>query len=412
MIKRIITFIALSIFSISAIFADLYKPHRIFEIGIDGDIAAANSSVALKDILTKNLVIDLPKISSEMPDDGFKFSLFNKENFFMNLNVSSRFRFGLFTSIEASSNMNISKDLFDLLGDGFSVGDSKTVDVKGQGDVFMSIGASFQTIIKNYGVKITPAYVVPLVYVPSTTASGTLKTDSSGLIKMEAEANLDIYTAIDMEKFMENGKNFSDLELNAANILSNGGFDLTLEVERNWLHGLNAGAYIRIPMIPGTLKYKMSTRVYASIYETNALGYIRGSEEHGKDYGHDDFSYSSANYKVFRPFKFGFNASYAPFGEWFKIQPLLGFGLRNPYSSDIVFYPEYALDLIVCDPLQIVNFSVGTAYQEQIFIQRMRLGFNFRVLEIYTQIGLCGTNLKASFERNGYNASIGLRLGY
>lgn len=390
----------------------LSRPKRIFEFGIDSDTAFANSSFGLKDVLKKNIEIDLQKISKEMPDSGFMLAFQNKEKFFANLNVSSRFRFGFFTEVESSSRFNISKDLFKLLADGISLNDSKTVDVTGYADVFANIGASFQTIISGYGVKITPTYFIPIVYVPKTTATASLTTSESGLIKGEAEANVDIYTAVDMHDFMENGKHAEDIDFQLADILSNGGFDLSLEVERNWFHNFNAGLYTRLPVIPGRMKHKMSTRVWAYFYETNVLGYLDNTEEHEKDHGHDDFTYSSANYKVHRPMKLGLNATYMPFGSWFKIQPQLGFAVRNPYTSDAIFYPEYALDLRFSFLRRIFNFNLGTAYQNQMFQQRFGFSLNFRMAELMAQASLCGTNLKASFSKDGYGVLVGVRMGF
>ena len=272
-----------------------------------------------------------------------------------------------------------------MLADGLRVGESKTVDATGYADVFFNMGASFQTIINNYGVKITPTYFVPLVYVPKTKASASITTTENGLIKGEAEANVDIYTAVNMHDFMEDKKTIDNLDLNASRILSNGGFDLSLELERNWFHNFNAGLYTRIPVLPGKLNYKMSTRVWANFYEANVLGYLDNTESHTSDHGHDDFTYSEETHKAYRPLRLGLNATYMPFGNWLKIQPLLW---------------------------RIFNFNVGTAYQNQVFQHRAGFSLNFRAVEILAQASLCGTNLPASFKRDGYGAFVGVRMGF
>ena len=405
----------------------LSKPHRIFEFGIDFEGMFANSSFGLKDVLKKNIEIDLKKIASDMPAEGFKLGFYNRERTFVNLNLSSRFRFGFFAGVEANSYFNVSKDLFDLLADGISVGNSKTVDVSGYADVFVDTGVSFQTIISGYGVKISPTYFVPLAYVPKTTATASLTTDSSGLIRGEAYSKVDVYTAISMEKFMEDEKKVSNLELQVADILSHGGFDFSLEIERNWFHNFNAGLYSRLPVVAGTLNYKMSTIVYADFYEDNLLNYLKTQEKPKNEHGHvkpstynpDDheaeeegFEYSEETYKVHRPLKLGLNATYMPFGEWLKIQPSLGFAVRNPYSSSAIFYPEYALDVRLALLWKILNFNVGTAYQNQIFQQRVGFGLNFRAVEIIAQASFCGMTLPASFTKNGYGAFIGFRMGF
>lgn len=390
----------------------LSEPKRIFEIGVDAGVVYGNSNFKLKDILKKNLEFDLKKLSGEVPDDGFSLGFYNKESVFVNLNLNSHLRFSLFTDVEAFGRFNIEKELFDILADGFPAGTTRTADVEGGAQGFVSVGASFQTIIKDFGVKITPTYFAPLFYVPQTTATASIKTDSSGEILAEASANVDIYTGIDMHDFMENGKHFSDLDLGVGNILSGGGFDLSVELERNWLEGLNAGGYIRIPMVPGTLKNKMSTQVWARFYEANALGYLNDTEKHENDSGHSDFTYSSEHYNIHRPFKLGINATYMPFGAWFKIQPALGFAVRSPYSSDAKFYPEYALDFRLSVVKRIFNFNLGTAYQNQLFQQRFGFSLNFRALEILAQASWSGTTFTSSFRRDGYGAIVGVRIGW
>ena len=391
----------------------LSKPHRIFEIGVDSNAAFANSTLGFKDVFKKHVELDLKKIANEMPDDGFSIAINETESFFINLNASSRFRFSLFSGLDTSAHFNIEKDLFELLGSGMNIGEKKTVDVTGNADSFYNMGLSYQTIIKGYGIKISPSLFVPLAYIPKTTATGSVYTTEDGHIVAKAEADVDIYTAVSMHDFMEEKKSIDNLDLSFGKLLSNGGFDLSFEIERNWLHGFNAGLYTRIPLISGTLKYKMSTRVWAIFEETNALGYLNDTESHTNEHGHDDFVYSdNENYKVHRPLKLGINATYMPFGAFFKIQPSLGFAVKNPYSSDSIFYPEYALDLRLSLVHNIFNFNLGTAYQNQIFQQRFGFGLNLRVLEVIAQASMCGTNLKSSFDRSGYAAMVGVRIGF
>ncbi|MBR1535686.1 MAG: hypothetical protein IJ630_01955 [Treponema sp.] len=391
----------------------LSKPKRYFELGVDADVAGANNLLGLKDILQKEVVIDLTKIANDMSDSGFKFSFYDREKVFVNLNISSRFRFSGFASVEGNAHFNISKDLFELLGNGLSAGESKTVDVLGYADLYANLGASFQTIIKGYGVKITPTYFIPLVYVPKTTATGKLTTSSNGSIRANAEANVDIYTAVNMHDFIEDSKTFDNLDFSVADLLSKGGLDLSLEMERNFFHNFNAGLYTRVPIIGGKLDYKMSTRVWAYAYEKNALGILDDTEDHDYDYGKDDFTYSEETFKVYRPFRLGLNATYTPFGQWLKIQPALGFAVRNPYTNgDRIFYMEYALDFRASFVKRIFNFNLGTAYQNQVFQQRFGFSLNLRVLEIMAQASMCGTTFLTSFKHDGYGAFVGIRMGF
>lgn len=391
--------------------ADLYKPHRIFEIGVDAQLSAANNYAGVADVMKKELVIDLQEIADKMSGKGFSFGIQSRENVFLNLNLSSVFRLGFFAGLETSGNFSISQDLFDLLGSGIAVGDTCSVDVSGYTDVFVDAGFSFQTLIRDFGVRIAPAYYVPLVYIPKTTANGTLSTNEDGKIHGEASADVSIFTAVDMHDFMENGKDINDLDLSAGNILSNGGFDISFGVERNFFRGFNAELFGRIPILPGKMKYKMGTRAWATFDETNILGYLNDKESHEYDSGHDDFEYSSADRKVFRPFRLGLSASYAPFGSWLRLQPMIALAVRDPYSSNAIFYPEYGFDIRL-SLFEILIFTIGTAYTNQIFEQKAGFALNCRVLELIAQASLCGTSFQSSFNQNGYGVFVGVRTGF
>ena len=406
----------------------LSKPSRFFEIKIDSDTMAANNLFGLKDVLTKNVKVDLQEMVDNMSDDGFSLGAYNKESVFINMNFSSRFRFSIFTDVESSMRFNISKDLFDILGSGISIDDTKSIDIKSYGDVFYDMGFSLQTIIKDFGIKLTPTYFIPLVYLPKTTGNATMYMKSNGEISAQAYANVDVYTAVSMENYIDNDDSNKELDLDIAEILSNGGFDMSLELEKNWLECLNAGLYTRIPIIPGKLNYKMSTIAYADFLEKNLMefitdkdkekpepktGHVKPStynEEHENE--EDGFEYSEETYKAYRPLKFGLNATYMPWGPWLKIQPSLGFAIRSPYTGEAMFYPEYALDIRLSVLKRIFNFNVGTAYRSQIFQHYFGFGLNFRVLEIVSQVSMCGTDFLSTFHTAGYGAFVGVRIGF
>jgi len=425
--KKILLISLLSFFSLSAALATdfsgdlLSRPHRVFEIGFDSDTTIANNLLSLEKILTKNVEVDLQTVSDHLTDSGLIFALHEKDKFFIDLNVSSRFRFSFFTDVESSLRFNIPKSLFDILDSGLMVGESKDFDMKIYGDVFYDLGFSFQTIISGYGVKLTPTYFIPLFYVPKTTGTATFITDQSGMILGSAEAHVDIYTIINMQDSVENKKS---PEIEVGELISKGGFDFSVEVERNWMHGLNAGFYTRIPLKPGSLDYKMSTMAWAYFYESNPLGYLNKTEFHETKHGYakpstyateneeEGFDYSEDTYKAYRPLKFGLNATYMPWGQWFKIQPALGFAVRNPYTSDAEFYMEYALDLNFSFLRRFLNVNFGTAYQNQIFQHSFGLGLNIRALEFISKLSMCGTSFLSTFHTSGYGIFVGFRMGF
>ena len=397
------------IFPLVTAAADLSSPHRIFEIGIDADFGVANNYWGVGDVLQKELLIDLKEIANNMPSKGFNLAFHDREQVFLNLNLSSHLQFGVSAGVEANGSLTISNDLFDMLGSGMTLGSKKTIDVTSYADMFADINLSFKTIVNDFSVTVAPTYFVPLMFVPKTTVSGSVYTTQGGKIRANAESIVDVYTAVDMSSLVED----SEIpEYDIAEIMSNGGFDLTLVAERYWLDGLSAGMFTRIPIIPGRLKHKMTTRVYAYFEEDNLMDFISDRDkELKKDAGHDDFTYSDADYRAYRPFKLGVNATYAPFGEWLKLMPMLAVAVRNPYSSDMIVYPEYSVDVQLA-LWRLLFLNAGTAYTDQIFQQRVGFALNLRLVELLAQVRWCGTDFKNSFNLTGSGAFVGVRIGF
>lgn len=405
--------VLLSFAFLQSVTADLYKPHRIFEIGSDTDVVAANSHFKLDEIMVKDLVIDLKDLYESMPDNGLSFAMHAQETAFMNINANSHFRLSLFSGMEANGYLNMDKELFRILAEGINLDENETFEVNFYGDAFYDAGISFQTLIRNFGVKVSPAIYVPLFYIRPTTAKAHLETSSDGKISVTASAPVDIYTAVDMQSTFDNeneteGSFYDDI---SADLLKNAGFDLAFEVERNFFKGFNASVFGRIPIVPGRIKHKMSTNLNAYFYETNTLGALEDLEAHDFDYSTDDFEYSDTNEKVFRPLKIGLQASYRPFGNWFTLRPRFDVVMRDPYSSDIMIFPEY--DLTAQFSLfEILGLSIGSGYNYRIFTQHLGFMLNFRVVEILARVSLSGTDFVNSFKYSGLGGFIGFRIGF
>ncbi|MBQ0050586.1 MAG: hypothetical protein KBT11_00810 [Treponema sp.] len=404
--------LALSLIFISlvtAAFADLYKPHRVFEIGVDAEVSVANNYLSPSEVLVKDLVIDLQKISDGIKDNGLLFDFNTKEKVFINLNISSHYRFGLFTGVEANGQMNLEQGLFKFLSTGMKVGDNLDFVLSGYTDAFYDVGLSFQTIIKDYGVKIAPSYYVPIAYMPQVKAKGSFSTSADGKIKMEAKAPVVLYTAIDMKGVLEDDE---DINLDIPSILSNGGMDLTFEVERNILHGFNVGVFGRVPVVPGKLTHKTSMDVDAYFYEKNILGIMEDGEEHDHDVEIGDKEYEDVSYKIARPMRFGVEASYKPFGDSIFLQSSLDLAVRNLFTpADKIIYPEY--DFSATFGLKkITSLTFGTAYQDMIFSHYIGYMLNFRLIELNARVAVSSSDFIHSFGISGVKAYAGVRIGY
>ncbi|MCR5725340.1 MAG: hypothetical protein K6G80_09675 [Treponema sp.] len=391
----------------SLLSAELYKPNRIVEFGVETGVGVSNNYFCLPDYLKEEIVFDLKDIADTMAGDGMIIDLYSTSRTFLNINVNEKFRLGFFSGLEASGYINIAEDLFKVLGKGVSIGETQNFQIEGYGDIFATSGISFQTKYRDYGIKIIPTFFMPVLYVANATASVKAVNNSDGSIEVRADAPLDVYTAIDMENIDD--EEFTADKLNE--LFKTGGFDLTLEVEKQVRKTVDVGLFTRIPIIPGRMKHKMTAHMYAYYVENGFLNYMSEDESHETDHGVDDIVYSSASFKVHRPFRLGAEAAWRPFGKWMTFRPELAIAVRNPYSSEMTFYPEYALSATF-SLFNILGLTAATGYQNRVFVQTLSLMLNARVLEIDAGASLRGANFSRSFNYSGLGAYIAVKAGF
>ena len=396
----------------SSLGAELYIPQRFIEFGVEVSAGASNNLYGVPDILTETITIDLQKVADSLGRNGFVMDAFADANVFFNLNLSEKFRLGFFTNVSGSTYVGIGRGMFDLLASGWDFGEAKKFSATAYGDLFMNVGASFHTtILQNYGITITPTYVVPLAYADNASGNITFLTEQSGTIRATAEASFTVYTAMDMEDFSAD-----DVVDNIFSVMSKGGFDLSFEVERPVLKRLDMGIFGRVPIIPGRLSYKMSRTMWAWFEEENLFNDLLNASGDNPfanryDYDEGEIEYDQSTKYVFRPFRLGVEAAWRPFGSWCVFRPKLGFAVRHPYSSHAVFYPEYALDAHVT-LFKVVGFQFGTAYEDRIFVQRVGLMLNTRIVQIDVKALFRSEDFINSFRLAGAGAYAGVRFGF
>ena len=411
--KRQITFLFAAIFLLFAFRAEaeIHNVKRFFEVGIDTTFGFSNNYFDLRDILVEDIVFNLQKIADGMPDDGWVIDFQSDMHNYVQFGIDDNFRFKFYANIEGSGYMNIEKSLFEVLGNGYSVGDKGTFNLDAYADLFLDTGVSFSKTVKGIGFTLGASYFMPLIYVPDTKATVSYGTSSSGLIYTYAQAPVTIYSAMSLESLIEDSS-FTQEEISdlLESLMTNGGFDISFSVEKQVVRTLNLGLFTRVPIIPGHLKYKASTVYSAWFYETNFLGYIDETEESDYDYTHDDFTYSSADYTVHRPFKLGIEGAWRPFGSWCTFAPMLAFVIRNPYSSDYICYPEYSLsaDFTL---IKIFGLFFETAYLNRVFTQRIGLSINAHLVELSFKAGFRSADFLNSFGWTGATLTAGIKAG-
>lgn len=409
--KKIILSAISFIFFSSLVFAELADPHRYFEIGVGAEAGISNNYFGLTEVLVEELVLDLQKISREMPSDGFTLDYGVDFEHYFALDINKNFRFKFFLGLDGTGYANVSHSLFDLLGTGLAIGETKDIKLSIYGDLFLETGFSLKTDIAGFGVRLQPAYFIPLFHVAETSAKLKYTSSKYGTIRADAEVPIDIYSVLDLDDIKNKtitGPYIQDIISEAVKC---GGFDLTAEVEHPLTKTFDLGIFTRVPIVPGSLKYRAHTLYWGYAEQTNFLGYLNDTESSDMDYGHEDFTYSSANYKLHRPFILGTEGAWRPFGQWCVIRPKLNLAVRNPYRKSYQVFGEYALSADFRF-LKVICFHFATRYENLVFKQVMGFGLNFRVFEFETKVGLRGSDFANSFGMSGATVQLGMKFGF
>lgn len=408
LLKKLLACFVAVVFVSAATSEDLRVPHRLFEIGIAPEFGASNNVIPLPDIFKKNLVLDLKKIAANTSARGLTINEnIDTRAFFMNLNLRNGLQFGMAVGVESNGNFNIGKSLLDAIGNGFD--GSVEVDGGADADVFAyaTLSGSFK-LQNQMRFSIMPSLVAPLVYARGRNVSGSFYSNEKGFgVSVKGEAS--VFSSIFDVSQIFNGKFVMD-SFDFAKLAQSFGFDLGLAFEMPFplYDKLQLGAYARIPIVPGTLKYGATgavdwdfagelTQFFSGNFgEIPKFGFVTESGE--------------VNHKISRPLRFGAEAAFRPFGSWFDVYALLGMGMRYPYSSDIKVYPEYITSVSV-NAGNIVGATFSTSYLGQIFKQELNFMLNAKVFELNFAISMQSENFIKSFQAAGLGAKLYIAFG-
>lgn len=116
-----------------------------------------------------------------------------------------------------------------------------------------------------------------------------------------------------------------------------------------------------------------------------------------------------------RPFKMGAQIEWKPVGNWFTLGALLGFGVKEPFSSDAHGYVEYKVlcnfDLFVKN-WNILGLRLYTAYLDEVFKHSAGIVLNFRAIEIDAGIAAVSSSFVSSFKGSGISAYFMFAIGF
>lgn len=379
---------------VSSLCADNFLTTRFFDLTVGADLGLSNNVTSVSNLLVKDLVIDLKKINEGVPDSGGNLSANVNPEIQLNLNLGP-FKFALQTGIEMQGQFTISKDLFDFLGKGNSVGEEIEVGLDTDFDAFYFINAALGFKLARFRINFAPSVFLPLISANGRAATAKFLNDENGNVILGVTSNYDIYAPFDFE-------NKEIMGLSADGI----GFDLSGGIELPLNRKSTVKVSTRIPVIPGKIYTK--TLFSSTIYYATSLDTIDDPEkvfEYSYKSGLDD------SIEVYRPLKLNGHIDYALLGGLIKFDGGLGFGLRHPYAENAKFYPEYYF-ACTANLIDLLRMAISTEYTDQVFIHQVMLDFNVRFLELKTGVSLQSSSFEKSFSTSGFGAFVYLSLGF
>lgn len=421
-------------------------PHRIFEFGFKMDTGVSNNSFAVGDYMKEALVINLKDLADSIPRSGLKLNFSLAPDFFMNLNLKNGFHLGFSSGLEVNSTIGIGKGLFDFIGYGNENTDTIETNASVYADIFTHLDFSVgMDIFGDYHLEVQPALFLPLAHVSSDKSTASLTNESDGTIKFNANADMEILTFVDVERILS-----GDTSEIPSGLGSGWGFDISSSLDKEIFEGLAVQVYSRIPIVPGTLKYKVNMQASAE-GEINALQALvdsttsgsssssgtesgsssgesgSGSEnsessgnawsdsiKHSTSFGYE----SDQNYRLSRPLKIGARARFQPLGEWLTLGGKLGLGVKEPFSLDAKskFFGEYGVSARIALPVPVIGEILGLEFahgsEDEYFYNQLKFIFSVRALELNLGAAFQGSNFPSSFNLSGAKAFVYLAFGW
>lgn len=403
--KKILACIfAVSVISTAA-FSKNWFSQRFFEVKVGADVDFSNNLFALNDFMKKDLVIDLRKIADECPKNGFNIRADVEPSFALNLNILD-FNFGLSSGVQMYESMEFSKDLFDFLGYGNSIGQTMNFGFKNDTDVFAFTQVDVGFKLGRLKIKAQPAIFLPIISIRGGGGSVTVLNDDDGNLSVGMNMNMDVYSISELKKADEGSGVTVDPDKLQSTIIDGYGFDIGGGVTYSFTKTFDLEATCRIPILPGRLNYKSNIQG-GSDYNVKLTDF-NNSEKTDRE---TTVTNVKETLMINRPMKLDVYADKDLLGSLFNARAGAGFGIRRPFSDAAVFYPEYYLGFTV-NLIDIVKVRVSTEYTDQLFKHELGTTLNVRVVQFDIGVSSQSSSFKKSMAVAGLGGYAYLTMGF
>lgn len=417
--KRLLTFLSLNLILLPLCFAQIsesdYFSNRFFELKADVPVQLSNNYFSISDIFGTEdgtVVIDLKDMADSLPKSGFNLAASASPTVGFDINAR-KFGFGVLAGLDASANVTVGKELFDFLGYGNELYEDINVDGNANIDLFAYAKVPVAFNIKKLEFLVAPSMFIPIVHGVSDDFYATVSNKNDGTIAVNAAADLSLYSIIALSEIIDDEGNFIADATTVSTMLANAfqkktfGFDLEGAVGWNMSDNLKLSANYRFPIVPGKLNYKTPYN-YSLSYEATASTISEATPDSSSELGDTE----DCTYYINRPLKVNIAADFKPFhNNYFVLSAMGGLGVRHPFSSEVVYFPEYSFGL-KSSLASILTAKLKTSYIEQVFIHQVTLGLNVRVIELDVGISSQSSSFVSAFKGSGLGAFVTLHVGF
>lgn len=391
--------IALSCLLAALVGISAQESRRFFELGVDVEAGFANNYLGWNDIFTETIVIDLNQMNSDLGKMGFMVGLGMGADTYMNLTIPKKFSIGFNTGVSASGGITVPGSLFELLAEGNDPDKTYAGKLDVNADVYGFTDISIGLKAGPIWLTVTPAFYMPLLYIPDPDVTYSFVTSSDGTLRATAVADMAMYSVLDLEAIIEKtGAN------PAAGLGSGGGIDLSLGATYALLNNLDLGAtFTSVPLLPASLANRTK---FTARYSVDMEQVLKNMDNPVQTTETSDYSYDKEKILILRPFKFGLNANWRPFNrKILSFRPDLALGVYDGVFFDAGLNTRVNL-------ANILIFDLDTGYRDRMWRHRIGMILNFRITE--TEIGFSSQSqaFTKSFGFSGMNLFVGMRMGF
>lgn len=403
--KKILACIfAVSVISTAA-FTKNFFTQRFFEIRTGTELGASNNLFAANDIFQKEFVIDLPQLAQDCPDSGFNIRAGVTPSVALNIRVKD-FHLGFSSGVELYESMSVGKDLFDFLGYGNSVGQTMNFTIDNDADLFAFSQIDLGFRVGKLRVKVQPAVFLPILSMRGGGAKATAVNGTDGSMNISVDMDLDVYSIAGIKKTGD-GNNFSfDPEELQAALTKGYGFDLGAGLSWDLTKSFVIGADCRIPIIPGHLSYKANIQGGFD-YKVKIDDFQNAQKTERKT----TVTNTAEELAVHRPLKAHVYLDKNLLGTLFNAHAAAGLGIRRPFSTDAVFYPEYYLGFGI-NLIDLFKVGVSTEYRDQVFIHQLGTTLNVRLIQIDLGVSAQSSDFMKSMQVAGVGGYFYVSVGF